>query len=273
MPSDFDAVTDDALAYLRLHGRNTDGYLKGKSWPSASRGATRTRSWRRSPSRVAGAGGAGAGGPRGLQQQPGRRRPYGRPAFPRAAGPGAGGRGAATALAAAQLEPDLGDVAAWFTPQRSASRSTRNSPQPLSSVPGAPASAGSNPGPSSVTSVSTAVRPTSDPQDHGLRLGMPDAVRHQLGHEQTQRLHQRRVDVGAQRGQRAAGSRRGLGSAAQPQADAVVDAGSARAHGTSKRRPDDAGLCSDARSPDPRAVFMLAPVRWKGRTAPDVPRP
>jgi uncharacterized protein YecE (DUF72 family) len=31
MPSDIDAVTDDDLAYLRLHGRNTEGYLKGKS--------------------------------------------------------------------------------------------------------------------------------------------------------------------------------------------------------------------------------------------------
>ena len=31
MPSDLDAVTRDDLAYLRLHGRNTDGYLKGKS--------------------------------------------------------------------------------------------------------------------------------------------------------------------------------------------------------------------------------------------------
>jgi uncharacterized protein YecE (DUF72 family) len=31
MPSDLDAVTADELAYLRLHGRNTDGYLKGKS--------------------------------------------------------------------------------------------------------------------------------------------------------------------------------------------------------------------------------------------------
>jgi uncharacterized protein YecE (DUF72 family) len=31
MPSDFDAVMTDGLAYLRLHGRNTDGYLKGKS--------------------------------------------------------------------------------------------------------------------------------------------------------------------------------------------------------------------------------------------------
>ena len=31
MPSDLDAVTDDEIAYLRLHGRNTDGYLKGKS--------------------------------------------------------------------------------------------------------------------------------------------------------------------------------------------------------------------------------------------------
>jgi uncharacterized protein YecE (DUF72 family) len=31
MPSDLDAVTTDEVAYLRLHGRNTDGYLKGKS--------------------------------------------------------------------------------------------------------------------------------------------------------------------------------------------------------------------------------------------------
>ncbi|MBA3264698.1 MAG: DUF72 domain-containing protein [Thermoleophilaceae bacterium] len=31
MPSDLDAVTSDGLAYLRLHGRNTDGYLKGKT--------------------------------------------------------------------------------------------------------------------------------------------------------------------------------------------------------------------------------------------------
>jgi len=31
MPSDFDAVTTDRLAVIRLHGRNTDGYLKGKS--------------------------------------------------------------------------------------------------------------------------------------------------------------------------------------------------------------------------------------------------
>jgi uncharacterized protein YecE (DUF72 family) len=31
MPSDFDAVTTDELAFLRLHGRNTEGYLKGKS--------------------------------------------------------------------------------------------------------------------------------------------------------------------------------------------------------------------------------------------------
>ena len=31
MPSDLDAVTTDRLAYMRLHGRNTDGYLSGKS--------------------------------------------------------------------------------------------------------------------------------------------------------------------------------------------------------------------------------------------------
>jgi uncharacterized protein YecE (DUF72 family) len=31
MPSDLDAVTSDGLAYLRLHGRNTEGYLSGKS--------------------------------------------------------------------------------------------------------------------------------------------------------------------------------------------------------------------------------------------------
>jgi uncharacterized protein YecE (DUF72 family) len=31
MPSDLDAATSDRLAYLRLHGRNADGYLKGKT--------------------------------------------------------------------------------------------------------------------------------------------------------------------------------------------------------------------------------------------------
>ena len=31
MPSGLDVVTNDSLAYLRLHGRNGDGYLKGKS--------------------------------------------------------------------------------------------------------------------------------------------------------------------------------------------------------------------------------------------------
>jgi uncharacterized protein YecE (DUF72 family) len=31
MPSDLDAVTRDDLAYLRLHGRNTEGYLRGRS--------------------------------------------------------------------------------------------------------------------------------------------------------------------------------------------------------------------------------------------------
>lgn len=31
MSSELDAVTSDEVAYLRLHGRNTDGYLKGKS--------------------------------------------------------------------------------------------------------------------------------------------------------------------------------------------------------------------------------------------------
>ncbi len=31
MPSDVDAVTDDSIAYLRVHGRNADGYLTGKT--------------------------------------------------------------------------------------------------------------------------------------------------------------------------------------------------------------------------------------------------
>ena len=31
MPSDLDAVTRDDLAYLRLHGRNTEGYMTGRS--------------------------------------------------------------------------------------------------------------------------------------------------------------------------------------------------------------------------------------------------
>jgi uncharacterized protein YecE (DUF72 family) len=31
MPSEVNEVTDDRLAYLRLHGRNAEGYLHGKS--------------------------------------------------------------------------------------------------------------------------------------------------------------------------------------------------------------------------------------------------
>ena len=31
MPSELDAVTRDDLAYVRIHGRDTDGYLKGDS--------------------------------------------------------------------------------------------------------------------------------------------------------------------------------------------------------------------------------------------------
>jgi uncharacterized protein YecE (DUF72 family) len=31
MPSELDAVTDPRLVYCRLHGRNTEGYLRGKS--------------------------------------------------------------------------------------------------------------------------------------------------------------------------------------------------------------------------------------------------
>jgi uncharacterized protein YecE (DUF72 family) len=31
MPSELDAITRDDLAYVRLHGRNTDGYMTGKS--------------------------------------------------------------------------------------------------------------------------------------------------------------------------------------------------------------------------------------------------
>ena len=50
-----DAVTRDDLAYLRLHGRNTDGYLTRQARsPSASAGATRTTSSRRSRQRARG---------------------------------------------------------------------------------------------------------------------------------------------------------------------------------------------------------------------------
>ena len=43
-----DAVTNPKLAYLRVHGRNTEGYLTGRAWPSASAGSTRATSSRRS---------------------------------------------------------------------------------------------------------------------------------------------------------------------------------------------------------------------------------
>ena len=62
-------------------------------------------------------------------------------------------------------------VGAELAPQRSASRSTRKSPQPERSARGAPVLAGSKPGPSSVTSVQTDGRPDEHAQHDGVRRG------------------------------------------------------------------------------------------------------
>ena len=90
-----DAATRDDLAYFRIHGRNTDGYMTGKTvaerfgWRYEDHEleeiGERTRSARRERRR----------GARPLQQQPRRRRAHGRPEVPGAAGPGAHRGGAA----------------------------------------------------------------------------------------------------------------------------------------------------------------------------------
>ncbi len=132
MPSDLDAVTSDDLAYLRLHGRNTDGYLTGALGGRALRLALHGRRARRGGGAGDADGRAGGRGARGLQQQPRRRRPDGRPALSRAARPGPARRGTADALAswragappspsgARKLEPDPGGPArARHAPTRS----------------------------------------------------------------------------------------------------------------------------------------------------------
>ena len=102
MPSDLDAVTTNELAYLRLHGRNTEGYLKGKSVAERFGWRYEDDELEEIAGRAHGDGRAGGRGARGVQQQPRRRRPDRRAALPRAAGSGAGRRGAAQALSGAR---------------------------------------------------------------------------------------------------------------------------------------------------------------------------
>ena len=84
-----DAATRDDLAYVRIHGRNTDGYMTGKT-------VAERFGWRyedheleeigeRARALAESAGDVHVH----VQQQPRRRRAHRRPAVPRAAGPGA----------------------------------------------------------------------------------------------------------------------------------------------------------------------------------------
>ena len=169
MPSDLDAVTTrrsrlPAPARAQ-HGRLPERPLGG----GALRLALHGRRARRGRAARAPDGGAGGRGPCGLQQQPRRRRPDGRPALPGPARPGAPGRGTADALRKRAAEA-LGARAR--TRPRSTGPSARRPSgppgarpgrghKPLWSPRGAPVAAGSNPGPVSVTSVSTALGPSA----------------------------------------------------------------------------------------------------------------
>ena len=92
-----DAATRDDLAYVRIHGRNTQGYLNGKT-------VAERFGWRYEDEELEEIGGraralaeSAGGRARHVQQQPRRRRPDGGAALPRAARPGAGRRGSAVA--------------------------------------------------------------------------------------------------------------------------------------------------------------------------------
>ena len=75
MPA-IDAVTRDDLAYLRLHGRNAEGYLHGQERGRALRLALLGRGARAGGRARARPGRAGGGGARAVQQQPRRRRAH-----------------------------------------------------------------------------------------------------------------------------------------------------------------------------------------------------
>ena len=141
------------------HRRLPEGQVGGRALRA---GATRTRSWRRSPARAQALAEQARRGARGLQQQPRRRRPHGGSALPRAAGPGArrarsscgSRRGAARTRRASRRRS--GSRPSGARAARRGTAPSRSRPCPAPGV-----EAGSKPGPSSVTSVRTAERPTS----------------------------------------------------------------------------------------------------------------
>ena len=83
-----DAVTNPRIAYLRAHGRNTKGYLTGRSvaerfaWQYTDDELAEIAARARTPRR------ASRRGARGVQQQPRRRCADRGPALPRSARPG-----------------------------------------------------------------------------------------------------------------------------------------------------------------------------------------
>jgi uncharacterized protein YecE (DUF72 family) len=128
MPS-LDAVTRDDIAYLRAHGRNLEGYLRGRSVAERFAYHYDDEELREIGARAGGARRGGRRGARDVQQQPRRGRAGRRDPAARAAGPGSGG-GAVSASPQQRLDAiaDGDPRACALAASRSASRRRTSSP-------------------------------------------------------------------------------------------------------------------------------------------------
>ena len=227
MPA-IDAVTRDDLAYIRLHGRNTEGYLNGKTVAERFGWGYRDDELEEI-----------AGRAHGLAEQAdevhvmfnnnrGATRPP-RPALPRAAGPGPGTtRGRADAAGRGGLEVGAVEL--------------RPHPAALALVGDAPAVGQAvdeveAPATFEVLALRTALElePRAAVDDlepdevaghvdahvHCLGLGVTDAVGDQLGHQEADDVNRVGLKVALEPGDRLAGDARGIGAASQPQVDQV----------------------------------------------------
>src|SRR4051812_20984434 len=103
-----------------------------------------------------------------------------------------------------------------------------------------------------------------------LGLGVLDAVRHQLGHEQAHGLHQGRIEVSAKLAERAPCLRGSLGPAVQAQLDGVLDSTALRALRGAGHRASGGhfvGLCCvHGYTCDPvlAAFLRLVPIVYRG---------
>ena len=84
-----DAVTNPSIAYLRAHGRNTEGYLTGKSVAERFAWQYTDEELEEIAERARGMAEQRRRGARGVQQQPRRRRAHGGAALPLATRSGA----------------------------------------------------------------------------------------------------------------------------------------------------------------------------------------